>query len=313
MGGPRRAKSDPRRPQEPPRAPQEPSKELREAPSETPWAPEAAQKPPGSNFGAILEGFWSIFRIIIRFRGLICPGFRAHVSDMFASFAHRFPCALCSAVRLLSASLGGRTVPQEPPETAQGDTTDRTAQKTTGQHKTEERQRNIAQPSAAQNDSREPRSTAWDRRFNTHALPVPAPGQVYKFGAFSCGRRRFSLLGVSWRLLARFWVPLGASAARFEAPGLPRRPPASILGAIFGAFLRILEGFSHGFLHSFFDEFSGCFFRMVSHGFCCFFRSARKRPTRLKHCKNQWLFMIFLGTRLRRRSGEGEGKRQKTT
>ena len=51
-------------------------------------------------------------------------------------------------------------MPQEPPETAQGDTTERTAQKTTGKHKTDERQRSIAQPSATQNDSREPRSTA---------------------------------------------------------------------------------------------------------------------------------------------------------
>ena len=47
-------------------------------------------------------------------------------------------------------------MPQEPPKTAQGDTTDRTAQKTSGKHKTDERQRNIPQPSAAQNDSREP-------------------------------------------------------------------------------------------------------------------------------------------------------------
>ena len=54
-------------------------------------------------------------------------------------------------------------MPQEPPETAQGDTTDRTAQKTTGQHKTDEGQRSIPQPSAAQNDSREPRSTAQHR------------------------------------------------------------------------------------------------------------------------------------------------------
>ena len=60
---------------------------------------------------------------------------------------------------------------------------------------------------------------------------------------FRVGGVVFSLLGASWRLLARFWVPLGASAARFEAPGLPRRPPASILGAMFDAFLKMLEGF----------------------------------------------------------------------
>ena len=52
---------------------------------------------------------------------------------------------------------------QEPLETSQGDTTERTAQKTIGKHKTDERQRNIPQPSAAQNDSREPRSTAQHR------------------------------------------------------------------------------------------------------------------------------------------------------
>ena len=73
---------------------------------------------------------------------------------------------------------------------------------------------------------------------------------------FRVGGAVFSLLGVSWRLLARFWVPLGASAARFEAPGLPRRPPASILGAIFDAFLKIFEGFSYGFLHFCFNNFS---------------------------------------------------------
>ena len=233
LGGPRGAKSDPRRPQEPPRAPQEPSKELREAPSETPWAPEAAQRPPGSHFGAILDGFWSNFRIILRFRGLLCPGFRAHVSDMFASFAHRFPCALCSAVRLLSASLGSRKVPQEPPETAQGDTTERTAQKTTGKHKTDERQRSIAQPSATQNDSREPRSTAQhgtDDLTRTR-FPFQRRDRFIKMVPFRVGGVVFSLLGVSWGVLARFWVSLRASAALFEAPGLPRRPPASILGA----------------------------------------------------------------------------------
>ena len=76
----------------------------------------------------------------------------------------RAPSAPLLAFSLLQAfPLGGQKVPQEPPETAQGDTTDRTAQKTTGKHKTDERQRNIPQPSAAQNDSREPRSTAQQR------------------------------------------------------------------------------------------------------------------------------------------------------
>ena len=229
-----------------PGATQSTPRELREAPSETPGAPEAAQKPPGSHFGEMLEHFSNHFRIILRFRGLICSGFRAHVSDMFASFAHRFPCALCSSVRLLSASLGGRKVPQEPPETAQGDTTERTAHNTTGKHKTDERQRSIAQPSATQNDSKEPRSTAQhgtDDLTRTR-FPFQRRDRFINWVRFRVGGAVFSLLGVSWRLLARFWVPLGASAARFEAPGLPRRPPASILGAIFDAFLKMFEGFS---------------------------------------------------------------------
>ena len=192
---------------------------------------------------------------------------------MFASFVHRFPCALCSAVRLLSASLGGRKVPQEPPETAQGDTTERTAQKTTGKHKTDERQRSIAQPSATQNDSREPRSTAQhgtDDLTRTR-FPFQRRDRFIKMVPFRVGGAVFSLLGVSWRLLARFWVPLGASAARFEAPGLPRRPPASILGAIFDAFLKIFECFFRMvFCIPFLMTFQAVF-RKVSHGFCCFF------------------------------------------
>ena len=155
------------------------------------------------DFGALFEPFSNHSSV----PGAHCWGFRAHVSDMFASFAHRFPCALCSAVRLLSASLGGRKVPQEPPETAQGDTTEKTAQKTTGTHKTDERQRSIAQPSATQNDSREPRSTAQhgtDDLTRTR-FPFQRRDRFIKMVPFRVGGVVFSLLGVSWLVLARFW------------------------------------------------------------------------------------------------------------
>ena len=248
-GTPWEAQEAPRATQEGPRSRQERPKSLQKSSGKPLRRPLGPQRPPRSLQGAILEPFWidfgAIFESFFASGGLICPGFRAHVSDMFASFAHRFPCALCSSVRLLSASLGGRKVPQEPPETAQGDTTERTAQKTTGQHKMDERQRSIAQPSATQNDSREPRSTAQhgtDDLTRTR-FPFQRRDRFIKMVRFRMGGAVFSLLGVSWRLLARFWVPLGASAARFEAPGLPRRPPASILGAMFDAFLKIVEGF----------------------------------------------------------------------
>ena len=74
--------------------------------------------------------------------------------------------------------------------------------------------------------------------------------------------------------------------------------------------IKYSEPSNFNFLLSFFDELSCCYFERFLMDFVIF-RSARKRPTRLKHCKNQWIFMICLGARLRRRSGEGEEELQK--
>ena len=128
---------------------------------------------------------------------------------------------------------------------------------------------------------------------------------------FRVGGVVFSLLGVSWRLLARFWVPLGASAARFEAPGLPRKPPASILGAIFDAFLKIVEVFFVWFSAFLFNDFSSCFSKGFSWILLFFSFRAKTADTR----KMQYLpheNLLFQGARLRRRSGEGEETIQTT-
>ena len=105
------------------------------------------------------------------------------------------------------------------------------------------------------------------------------------------------------------WAPGGLPGAILEAFGALRDRFWEVFWMNFGWFLHVCRMV---FCSSFFDDFQVVFSKSFS-WFFLFVRSARKRPTRLKHCKNQWIFMIFLGARLRLRSGEGEGKRQKTT
>ena len=77
-----------------------------------------------------------------------------------------------------------------------------------------------------------------------------------------------------------------------------RRPQGSILGGIFDDFWKILEGFSHVFLHAFFDEFSGRVLQRILMNYVAFSLRAKMADTRnFAYLPRQNVF--FQGARLR--------------
>ena len=236
MGGTRRPQEAPRATLEGPRSRQERRKSLPESSGKPLQRPLAPQRPPRGFQGAILGKCWKDFEAIFEpFFG--SGGSFARVSgDMFLTcslplfIVFRAPSAPLFAFSLLRSVAGQchKSRQRQHRETRQ-----------TGRHRRRpdsirQRRGNATSHSPAQH-----RMTAESRaaQHGTDDLTrTRFPFQRRDMVPFRVGGVVFSLLGVSWRLLARFWVPLGASAARFEAPGLPRRPPASILGAIFAVF-----------------------------------------------------------------------------